>query len=414
VSLFRNRGFVLLAAGQTLGLLGDWGLRTALLIWVYALTHSGVAVSLVGLAEALPLLLLAPVAGVFVDRWDRARTMAGAVLARALLLVPLLAVHDRAGLPLLLLVTLLLNGASQFFMPAASAALPTVVGRERVGQANGLLQMTGSIVPVVAPGLAAGIYALAGPHLMVVTIACLYLVTIPLLALVPAPRPDGVESARASVGSEMLAGLRYLRRSPLLVRMTIMAFVALLGVGGLSVLDVVFVTRALHLHSETVGVLFTVYGAGNLVGGTAIWLLSPWAKRRYHLLLGLSTATLGVSTFCYAISPSLLLASCALFVNGLVFPTLMVSWMTMMQTVTENAYMGRVMSLANMVMAVAMIVSLSCSGALTDAFGVRPVIGLGAAILLSSGLLSLALIRATPEPPAVEEPEEEPDLAKAG
>jgi MFS family permease len=414
VSLFRNRGFVLLAAGQTLGLLGDWGLRTALLIWVYALTHSGVAVSLVGLAEALPLLLLAPVAGVFVDRWDRARTMAGAVLARALLLAPLLAVHDRAGLPLLLVVTLLLNAASQFFMPAASAALPTVVGRERVGQANGLLQMTGSFVPVVAPGLASAIYALAGPHLMVVAIACLYLATIPLLAMVPAPRPDGAKSVRASVGSEMLAGLRYLRRSPLLVRMTVMAFVALLGVGGLSVLDVVFVTRALHLHSETVGVLFTVYGAGNLVGGTAIWLLSPWAARRYHLLLGLSTAILGVSTFCYAIAPSLLLASCALFVNGLVFPTLITSWMTMMQTVTEDAYMGRVMSLANMVMAVAMIVSLSGSGALTDAFGVRPVIGLGAAILLSSGLLSLALIRATPEPPALDAPEEEPLLANAG
>jgi MFS family permease len=90
MSLLHNRGFVLLWSGQFLGILADWSLRTAVLIWVYKLTRSGVAVSLVGLAEALPLLALAPVAGVFVDRWSRAYTMAGAVLARVVLLLPLL------------------------------------------------------------------------------------------------------------------------------------------------------------------------------------------------------------------------------------------------------------------------------------------------------------------------------------
>src|SRR5438067_12874915 len=59
MSLLHNRGFVLLWSGQFLGILADWSLRTAVLIWVYKLTRSGVAVSLVGLAEALPLLMLA-------------------------------------------------------------------------------------------------------------------------------------------------------------------------------------------------------------------------------------------------------------------------------------------------------------------------------------------------------------------
>jgi hypothetical protein len=78
MSLLHNRGFVLLWSGQFLGILADWSLRTAVLIWVYKLTRSGLAASLVGLAEALPLLALALVAGVFVDRWSRAYTMAGA------------------------------------------------------------------------------------------------------------------------------------------------------------------------------------------------------------------------------------------------------------------------------------------------------------------------------------------------
>jgi len=64
MDLLRDRGFALLWSGQFLGTLADWALRTLVLIWVYGVTRSGVAVSLVGLAEALPLLALAPLAGV--------------------------------------------------------------------------------------------------------------------------------------------------------------------------------------------------------------------------------------------------------------------------------------------------------------------------------------------------------------
>lgn len=61
MGLWRERGFLLLWVGQLLNIIGAWSLRTVLLIWVYTLTGSGVAVSLVGLAEAVPLLLLGPV-----------------------------------------------------------------------------------------------------------------------------------------------------------------------------------------------------------------------------------------------------------------------------------------------------------------------------------------------------------------
>jgi len=70
--LLRTRGFALLWCGQSLSGLADSSLRPLVLIWVYTLTRSAITVSLVGLAEALPLLALAPFAGVFVDRWSRA------------------------------------------------------------------------------------------------------------------------------------------------------------------------------------------------------------------------------------------------------------------------------------------------------------------------------------------------------
>src|SRR5438067_6349010 len=80
--------------------------------------------------------------------------MAGAVLARVVLLLPLLAVTSRAGLPVILLVTLLVNAAAQFFMPAAAAAVPSVVGQEQVGRANGLLSLINGGIAAIGPGAA--------------------------------------------------------------------------------------------------------------------------------------------------------------------------------------------------------------------------------------------------------------------
>ncbi len=398
MGLLRSRGFLLLWSGQFLGVFGDWSLRTMLLIWAFTLTGSGVVVSLVGLAEALPLLVLSPIAGVFVDRWNRAATMTAAVLARAVLLLPLLSVHSKAGLPLLLLVTVLANAASQLFLTAASAAVPVVVGSEQVGAANSLLSLINGAIAAVGPGAAALLFALFGPQGTVLILGSVYLIAAPILAFVPAPRPADATGAAPSFIGEMLDGLRYVRRSALLVSLIVTGFVALLGFGALSVLDVVFVTRALHLHSETVGVLLTCSGIGELLGGIVMSVVSAWAARRYHLLLGTSILAMGMILIGYAVSPTLQIAAALLFVVGLMFPPLLVSFMTLIQLESEDAFMGRVMSLVNMGMAVAMIASLTFGGVLTDLFGVRQVIAGGAVILIAAGLLTLARITNTPAP----------------
>lgn len=113
-ALLHNRGFGCLLVGHFLSALAPMTQRTAVLLWAYALTGSGAAVGLVGVAEGLAVIALAPVAGVLVNRWSRARTMVGVVLVRAALLLPLLGVRDATGRPILLAVTLLVNAASQF------------------------------------------------------------------------------------------------------------------------------------------------------------------------------------------------------------------------------------------------------------------------------------------------------------
>jgi MFS transporter, DHA3 family, macrolide efflux protein len=173
----------------------------------------------------------------------------------------------------------------------------------------------------------------------------------------------------------------------------VVVFIALLGVGGLSVLDVVFVTRALHLRTEDVGLLLTAMGVGQLCGGLLVSALSKRLTRFYHLLLGTSILLMGVGTAAYSQMPTLQTAAAALFVSGIILPFLLVAFITLVQLTTDNAYMGRVMSLVTMCMSVASILSLTASGALTDLFGVRQVIAGGGAILVISGVVGLLVVR---------------------
>src|SRR5438067_5606543 len=78
-----NRNFALLAIGQAISNIGDFVYSTTLLIWVFILTHSAAAVSGVLIAQYTPVFLLGPIAGVFVDRWNRRQTMIVSDLIRA-------------------------------------------------------------------------------------------------------------------------------------------------------------------------------------------------------------------------------------------------------------------------------------------------------------------------------------------
>ncbi|HZU13418.1 MAG TPA: MFS transporter [Chloroflexota bacterium] len=396
MDLLQSRGFVLLLTGQLLATFGIWAFRTVLLIWVYSLSHSGTAVSLVGFAETLPLLVVSPVSGVLVDRWHRALTMAAGTAATALLMLPLLLAHGTFALPLIFGAALLANAAVQFFFTASGAALPALVGQEHVAQANSLVSILNGGVAVLGPAIAAFLVTAFAPHGAILALAGLFVLATPILALVPAPRAVGATSG--SVGGQILAGLAYVRRSRLLLSLTALVIVAGLGFGGLSVLDVVFVSRALHLPPSNVGILLSSAGFGELAGGVLITLAARRLEGRYHLVLGLTVLVAGGSLVAYSQSQTLLAAIAALAVASLSFPALIVSFTTLQQRVTEDAFMGRVVSTTGTAMSVSLMISLAVSGTLTDLTGVRHVIAAGGTIMLLTGVLSLYLIRATPPP----------------
>lgn len=225
----------------------------------------------------------------------------------------------------------------------------------------------------------------------------LYVVSSPVLFLVPAGRPVRDDADRPAFLPELRAGLRYVAGRPNLLALAAVALSATLGTSALSVLDVVFVTRALGGPPELAGVLLTATGAGHLVGGAIVALIGPRLSGSYYRLLGVAVGAEGLAVLAYALAPALAPAAAALFVLGVLYLFAGVSFVTLLQLGTADAYLGRVMGLLTTGMALAAILSTSVGGVMADVVGIRQVLGAISVCLALVGLLALLLIRETPD-----------------
>src|SRR5260370_15178709 len=175
--LLINRNFRLLAIGQGISNMGDFVYSTTLLIWVFVLTHSAAAVSGVLIAQYLPVFLLGPIAGVFVDRWNRRRTMVVSDVTRAFIALLPLFVPLVFRLPTIYASVFLISTFSRFFMPARSGILQVIVAEEQLPQAASISQATFALSFIIVPAIASPLYFVVGPVIACIIISVSLLIS---------------------------------------------------------------------------------------------------------------------------------------------------------------------------------------------------------------------------------------------
>jgi Na+/melibiose symporter-like transporter len=184
----RHRDYRFLLSAGFVSMTGDWILNIGLVYYVYALTGSTLASGTVLLAAIAPQVLLGSVAGVYVDRWDRRRTMIAANLLLAVILLPLLAVHDASRLWIVYPVVVLSTCVEQFFYPAEQALVPHLVDAGDLITANALNGQNRNLARLVGAAIG-GVAAHAGG---IALVAAIDAVTFVLAAGLPGRlRPEG-------------------------------------------------------------------------------------------------------------------------------------------------------------------------------------------------------------------------------
>ena len=237
VRLARDARFSAFWLAGTISLFGDRLHQIALGVMVLAMTGSAMQTGLVFLAATLPNLLLGPIAGTFVDRWDQKRVMIVSDLLRAGLVLTLPLVAD-VNIWLVYPVVFVITSISLFFRPAKAAILPRIVAREDLTPANGAI-WTGETMADIAGYPLAGVFValLAGNLALAFWVdAMTYVVSAVLLAGLVIP--PVAREARSRVGGavkmfaeELREGWHFLRGEAALFQNTMVSAVAQLSVG---------------------------------------------------------------------------------------------------------------------------------------------------------------------------------------
>ncbi len=382
--LFADRNFALLWVGQAVSLLGDIVFDTTLVLWIAttvarAQSWAPFAVSGVLVAAALPTLLVGPLAGVFVDRWDRRRTMLWSDALRALLILALLPAAGVVALPLvpsgplplawqlgaIYGVVGLASACAQFFNPARLALTGDVVAEPERGRAAGLEQVTLSLVIVIAPAVAAPLFVAVGIRwALLIDAASFALSFLAVSALHVTPQPWDMAERAAGVWREFGQGLRLYATNRVLRTLLVTALIVVLGAGALNALDYFFATTNLHTPLRLYGLLGAGFGVGSLVGA----VLSTLFVKRLGVvrLFWLSILALGAIVLVYARLSSFGPALPTLALFGLANAAVNVCIGPMVLGATPRAYVGRVSALLMPAISLASLLSIGIAGLLVS------------------------------------------------
>jgi MFS family permease len=380
-----HRNYRLFFAGQTVSLVGTWLTRVATSWLVYWLTKSELLLGVTGFAGQIPLLVLAPIAGVYVDRWNRHRVLVitqilSALQSLALAVLALMNVITVAEVIALQVVQGVINA---FDTPARQAfVVEMVTDRADLPNAIALNSAMFNASRIVGPSVAGIIIALVGEGWCFMIDAISYVaVILSLLAMHVTPRETVRRGARLL--EELYSGWRYVSRfAP--VR-ELLLNVALIGTMGMpyAVLMPVFASNVLHGGPHTLGILMTAVGAGALVG--TFYLASRHSVLGLGKVIVFATMILSIGLIAFSLSHSLWLSLAVLPLVGAGMMLQASSANTILQTIVDEDLRGRVMAFYSVAVLGTQPIGSLVAGIVADRIGAPHTILIGAIVCAVTG-----------------------------
>jgi MFS transporter, DHA3 family, macrolide efflux protein len=383
--------------------IGDYFVMLAVPIAVNRLTGSAMMVGLAYMSSAVPALFLGPVAGVFIDRWDRRKVMIASDLIRALLVLIMLTVRGSEQIWVFYLTGFLIACTSQFFFPARNAVLPLVVkDSDDLLAANGLMQIVQTVGFLIGPALAGFAIGLWGEHVAFVANSIGYFASAAAVFMMTVPHNPVQRAAAGAVRvvfAELRAGLSFLFTNRTTLGVMVMLTVSQLGIGAFIVIWVPFLQRYFNQGAQGVGLVDSIFGAGMVVGGLLLGFLAR--RVRKTTLASVSMVAMGLTALPIGYAPTFFLILVLNFLFGIALVPLQSGLTTLMQLAVPDEKRGRVSSSLNAMVTTGGLISMAFAAFFGDLIGLRNLLVLVGVVIMLSGFLGFALLR-EPEAPAAQ------------
>jgi MFS family permease len=363
--------FTIVWFGQVVSLVGTAMTGFALTLWAYRTTGLATALSMVAFFNFAPMIVMSPIAGVLVDRWNRKWTMALSDLAAALATLAILLLFLTGRLQLWhLYVTGVLSAAfGTFQWPAYSAAISMMVPKAQYQRASGMISMAESGSGIAAPILAGALVGILGfGRLWVIFVIDLatFLVALGALIVVTIPNPPRAEPEHPeSLFRQSMFGFRYIWQHRPLFDLQMVFFASnLIASLCITILPALILARTGN-NATMLGYTESAAAIGGVAGGA---LLTAWGgpKRKVNgVLLGMVLTSL-FGTLVIGLGRSLPVWIVGSFLTMVVLIILNGSNQAIWQSKVPPALQGRVFSVRRLIAQVAVPIAMLASGPLAD------------------------------------------------
>jgi DHA3 family tetracycline resistance protein-like MFS transporter len=395
------RDYALLTGGSLISNLGDGFFFVALAWQVYDISNVPTALSVVGLAWTLPLVLFVLLGGVFSDRYDRRWLMVGADVVRAAAIGVRGVLSVLGVLELWHVVALIafVGLGDAFFNPASTAIVPDLLPEEQLPSANALQGLIRPLtIRLIGPAIGGFTVAAIGPGPAFVADGASFLVSaVAVSAIARRPRAKVVDHGVRQTLFEIREGMAYVRATPWVWATLVSAMLSLLVfVGPEEVLLPFLVKNRLELGADALGAIFAVGGVGSVLTAIAVGQLGQ-PRRRVTVMY--ASWTLGVLLIGgFGLMTELWHALLISALGASLFELGQIIWTTMLQQLVPRELLGRVSSLDWLVSAGLVPVSFALTGPVAAGIGPERTLVLG-------GTVGAVLMGALLFAPGVRDPE---------
>jgi MFS family permease len=382
------RNYRLYFIGQVVSVSGSWMQRVAQSWLVLHLTGSGVALGVASALQFLPILLFGAWAGLVADRMDKRQVLmvTQPLMGFLALILGVLTLTGLVQLWMVFLMALLLGAVTAIDNPARQSFVMELVGRRQVTNAVSLNSAVFTSARVVGPAIAGVLIAVVGTGWCFVVNAASFGAVLTALVAMNAEQLERAQRPLRAQG-QLMEGLRFVWSRPDLS--TPLALLAVVGTLALNftVILPVLARDTFHGDASTYGTLFSVLGAGSLVG--ALFTASR-REPSVPLLVG-ALGLFGLFMLGAAAAPTLPLEIAALIPMGLAAVAFQTTSNSLIQLRSEPALRGRVMALYSVVFLGTTPIGAPIVGWVAQHFGPRAGLGLGGTAVLAAALVALWL-----------------------
>ena len=368
--LLRDKDFSLLWLSQIISNFGDRLNQMALIGLIYARTP-GSTIELAKLLSftIIPVFLIGPIAGIYVDRWNRKYTMIFCDLLRGLLVlfVPIVITYSKSMVPVYILVFIIFS-FTRFFLPSKLSIIPDIVHKDKLLLANSLTSTTMMIATVVGFGFGGIIVALLGAKGGFYVDAVTYFISALMVSFVAMrfkENPDtlGLKEKlklliKKTVLGDIKEGLLYLKGHREIRMVANIMFLIMAGVGSIYIIIIVFVQELLGSSTEHLGFLAMFLGAGLFLGSLVYGRFGVRLCKKTVINVCLCATGMVIVIFSIGLNlyPSFFIAAVISTVLGICAAPIVVSSYTLIHEVMADEMRGRIFSSLDIIMHIGFLV----------------------------------------------------------